>query len=82
MSLLQLKVREQGQFLEWRPGQAGYWLPAGRIIEHGDLTVYLSNGGGEVAVKVFKGRASKPLCREVIRRNGTYVVGSKKIKKM
>lgn len=82
MCILQLKIREEGRSLAWRPRQSGPWQVVQGIIEHGDLTVYLSNGGGVVAVKVFKGKGNRPFCREIIRKNGTYILGAKKIKKL
>lgn len=82
MAVLQLKIREEGRLLVWRPGQTGSWLPVSKIIEHGDLKVHLSNGGGEVEVKVFKGGRPKPQCRQVLRRNGTYILGAEEIRKM
>ena len=85
MSLLQLKVQEQGRLLEWRPGQGGPWLRAGETIKHGDLTVQLSNGGGGLEVKVFKGKRGKPgnpMYREVIRGDASFIRGPKGIKRL
>ena len=82
MPFLQLKVEERCSQVTWRPGRGGPWLTAGTKIEHGDLTVHLANGGGEVEVKVFKGGRPKPQCRQVLRRNGTYILGAEEIRKM
>ena len=81
MSLLQIKILKEGRLIAWRPGQAGSWLlPINNLIEHGDLKVYLSNGGGEVEIRIFRGK--KPPSRQVLRRNGTYILGAKTIKRM